>query len=78
MKTAWFTFGQSHAHALEGITLDKDIVLEIHAENPRQVMFELFGKKWAHEYDHKPDMGYFPRGIHVIAKLRDAGESGVD
>lgn len=63
MKTSWFTFGQTHTHSHCGLTLDKDIVVKITAEDPRDRMFELFGAQWGHEYDKQPDMLYYPRGI---------------
>ncbi len=65
MKTHWFTFGQSHAHSVNGKTFDKDCVVEITAEYPRNVMFETFGNKWAFEYDKLEDVHLecFPRGI---------------
>lgn len=62
-KKAYFTFGQYHAHAVNGITFDKDCVVEIEADDPRQVMYETFGQKWAFEYSNLPDMRYFPRGV---------------
>lgn len=64
MKTSWFTFGWGHAHQLAGYGLvGKDHVMEITSENPRQTMVELFGIKWAFQYDEKPDMRYYPEGI---------------
>lgn len=63
MKTAWFTFGQVHVHSVNGITFDKDIVVEITAEDPRARMIEHFGMVWGFEYDKKPNMEYYPRGI---------------
>ena len=69
MKTFYFTFGQVHTHSYNGKTLDKDIVVEMSAEDSteaRERMFELFGKKWAFQYNEKPDMSFFPRGIFKI------------
>jgi hypothetical protein len=65
MITHWFTFGQSHAHSVNGKTFDKDCVVEIEAEDPRAVMCEHFGDKWAFEYNHLKDLtlDYYPRGI---------------
>lgn len=60
--TSFFTFGQNHVHSLNGITFDKDIVVEIEDNEPRALMFAFFGPKWAMEYDFKPDMDLFPRG----------------
>lgn len=66
MTTSYFTFGQSHAHAVDGITYDKDCVVAITAEDPRAEMFRLFGAKWAMQYDEPPDLKHFPRGIFTI------------
>ena len=68
-RTAWFTFGQSHVHSIGGFTYDKDIVVEITAENPREEMFRVFGDKWAMQYDSKPNMSFYPRGIKKIINL---------
>lgn len=63
MRTSYFTFGQCHVHVIGGFTYDKDIVLEITAPEPRTIMFNTFGNKWAMEYDSPPTMCLFPRGI---------------
>ena len=61
---SYFTLGQEHVHSYNGITLDKDCVIEIECDNPREKMFELFRNKWSLEYDNEPpEMKYFPRGI---------------
>lgn len=69
MKT-YVTFGQIHAHSVNGKTFDKDCVAVIHAETAekgRELAFEYFGPKFAFEYpedefnfDH---MKYYPRGF---------------
>lgn len=65
MTTSYFTFGQCHAHAVNGITFDKDCVVEITAEDPRQTMVDTFGAKWSMQYDEMPPetLRHFPRGI---------------
>lgn len=65
MPVSYFTFGQSHAHRVNGKTFDCDCVVKIEAENPRAVMVEHFGLKWAAEYPESdpPQMRHFPRGI---------------
>lgn len=63
---SYFTFGQNHVHRHQGKTLDCDIVIVIRDENPRAIMEETFGMKWSMEYDKKPDMEYFPRGIYDL------------
>lgn len=63
MKTAYFTFGQNHVHNLFGIMFDKDCVVQITSPDPRTNMFDLFGTKWSMQYEQKPDLAYFPRGI---------------
>lgn len=68
MKTAYFTFGFGHVHSVDGFTYDKDILVKITNEDPRGRMFELFGPKWAMQYDSldelKPE--YYPRGIKEL------------
>lgn len=66
MKTAWFTFGQVHVHIVNGFRFDKDTVAEIHDDDPRGKMFDIFGPKWSMQYDKKPDMSYYPKGILKI------------
>lgn len=67
MKT-YVTFGQSHAHAINGKTFDKDCVAVIHhakEEDGRELAFELFGSKFCFEYPSAYwhfDLTYFPRG----------------
>lgn len=61
--TAYFTFGQTHVHSVNGITFDKDCVVKITAGDPRQVMMDTFGVKWAMEYGSQPDLSYYPRGV---------------
>lgn len=66
MKTSIFSFGWGHAHAVAGITFDRDSLVSITAENPRKVMFETFGRQWSMEYEPKEAERYlhrFPRGI---------------
>lgn len=61
--TCYFTFGQSHVHSVDGVTYDKDSVVKITAVDPRQVMFDTFGRQWSMQYDTPPRMDLFPRGI---------------
>ncbi len=65
MKT-YFTFGQDHAHRINGKTLDKDWVVEMETktrEEAREKMFEFFGQKWSNQYNKKPTMSFYPKGI---------------
>lgn len=41
-KTSYFTLGQRHLHRYNGQILDKDCVIKITDEDPREKMFELF------------------------------------
>lgn len=72
MKTAYFTFGQAHTHSCGGHTLDKDCIVKITAEDPRAKMFELFGDKWAMQYDslEKLHLEYYPRGVFDVNNNR--------
>lgn len=65
MRTSYFTFGQVHVHSVNGRTFDKDTVVKITAENPRDVMFEHFGAKWSMEYDQPPDMSLFAEIVEL-------------
>lgn len=65
----YFTFGQTHVHKINGITFDKDCVVEIEASDPnvaRNKIFFLFRRKWSMIYEDPPNMDYFPRGIIKI------------
>ena len=68
MRPAYFTFGQNHAHTVNGFTFDKNVVVKITAPDPRAVMFETFGQKWAMQYDRLEDVKieYYPRGIREL------------
>lgn len=68
MRTHYFTFGQDHIHTFDGIIFNKDCVVEITDENPRAKMFELFGTKWAFEYNSLDGvkLEYYSRGIIKI------------
>jgi len=67
MAKYYFTFGQGHAHRVNGKTFDCDSVVEIEAESlndARDKMVAAFGDKWSHCYgEYQPTMNYFPRGI---------------
>lgn len=62
----WFTFGQSHAHSHRGYTYDKDVVVLIVSDNPRQDMVDAFGLKWSMQYDEEPDLRWYPRGVKLL------------
>ena len=70
MKKTFVTFGQDHAHRVNGETFDKDCVAVIeteHQNDGRAVAFELFGPKFCMEYgeeywNHETQMKWFPRG----------------
>lgn len=65
-RTIVFSFGQGHEHVIDGVIFNKDCLVRITAENPRQVMFDVFGAKWCFEYDDArvPDIiHHFPRGV---------------
>ena len=68
MTTHYFSLGQVHTHSCNGHTLDKNCLIKITAESPRDVMLEHFGVKWCFEYDKMPDMKYFPRGIYNLTE----------
>lgn len=68
----YITFGQSHTHSVNGITLDKNIVACINGkdyEDCRNKAFEFFDGVFATSYtweEIEKSMHYFPRGIVEI------------
>lgn len=69
LKTAWFSFGQGHAHRINGKTFDCDCLVEITSEDPRETMLETFKDKWSMEYDEakmKKFLHLYKRGIIVL------------
>lgn len=67
MTKVYITFGQVHAHRVNGKTFDKDCVALIEADDEmqgREIAFSLFGDKFCFSYFNKlPPMEYFPRGV---------------
>lgn len=63
----WYiTFGQCHAHSVNGRTFDKDCVAVINGETPEQCdkwAFEWFGGKFHGHSARLPPMEYYPRGL---------------
>lgn len=69
MTKIYVTFGQAHAHSVNGKTFDKDCVAVIYAkdqEEGRDLAFIYFGPKFAFTYSEgswKPsNLRFFPRG----------------
>lgn len=65
----YITFGQIHAHSVEGKTLDKDCVAEIEATDlsaGHAKAMDWFKGKFHNCTELPPDMSYFPRGIIKI------------
>ncbi len=69
----YVTFGQVHAHRVNGKTLDCDCVAILKSESVdagRAMAFELFGPKFSFVYseedwDHS-DMQFYPNGyVHI-------------
>jgi hypothetical protein len=70
MRTSYFTFGFGHVHSVGGFTYDKDVVVKITSEDPRQTMFDTFGRAWAMQYDDLDEikLGYYPRGVKDLQR----------
>lgn len=63
---AYITMGQAHIHRISGKTIDKDVVVEIEAEDETALNDRanyLFGREWIMMYASPPDMSFYPRGI---------------
>lgn len=72
-KLHFVTFGQSHAHSVNGKTVDKDTVAVFPLtddEDGRALAFETFGTKFCFEYPESywdtDNMKYFPKGYVTI------------
>lgn len=65
----YITFGQDHAHHVNGVTFNRNSVAEIECDSyghGREIAFELFGPQWSFTYDEeqiKKALHHFPRGI---------------
>lgn len=66
----YVSFGQDHVHRVNGITLDKDILLEIEADDEgeaRRRVWKTIGPEWHRVYTEDTiKLEYFPRGSVVI------------
>jgi hypothetical protein len=69
MPKFYVSFGQVHAHRVNGQTFDCDVLCEIDAEDyaeAREQAHMVFGGAWSMLYDatERPDIQhYFPRGV---------------
>ena len=63
MKT-YVTFGQAHAHSINGKTFDKDCVAVVNGNQDE--VFKIFGQKFCFEYPEEywdeNKISFFPRG----------------
>ena len=65
----FISFGQEHAHRVNGHTFDKDSIARINCESykdGREKAFEFFGDKFAFDYSYEEiekNLHFFPRGI---------------
>lgn len=49
-RVAYFTFGYDHIHMIGEKTLDRDTVVRVEHESPRDEMMRVFGSRWSDEY----------------------------
>ena len=84
-RSRFVTMGQEHKHLLTdseypvNFTVDRNIVVlvtvpEGDEDRVRDYIFELFGPQWCFEYQNKPDMSYFPRGVMAVDILNPLPE----
>ena len=74
----YVTFGQSHAHIVNGVIFDKDTVAVFDAptaEAGREIAFKLFGPKFCFhyfgdEFDHTK-LHYFPSGLVYVPEMSE-------
>lgn len=68
----YFSFGQSHVHRIDGITLDADVILKVvgDPDDARQRVFDAIGAKWSMQYDDDSlKLEYFPRGVVEVPSI---------
>lgn len=69
MNKYYITFGQSHAHAIGGVTYDKDCLAELEAETKHEAHTEamrIFNGKFhnCHSAEMLSEiLHYYPRGV---------------
>jgi len=73
------TFGQVHAHSVEGKTLDKDTVAVLEADTHelgRDKAFKLFGDKFFSTYTDPNDVGlqFFPKGFVYLGEAKQTAD----
>ena len=62
----YVSFGQGHTHSINGITLDKDCIVELERASRKEAhedAMEMFNAQFFTVYIELPDMSFFPRGI---------------
>lgn len=74
IRNYYFSFGQSHVHRVDGVTLDADVLLKVRGTygDARQRVFDAIGDKWAMQYDEEnleAKLKYFPRGVVEVASI---------
>jgi len=65
----YISFGQVHTHSINGITIDKDCIVELESETKRgahEKAMEIFDGVFHNVYEKLPNMDYFPRGVIKI------------
>ena len=65
MPKYYITFGQIHAHSVDGKTFDKDCVAGIKAKDKNEAhdrAMKIFDGKF-HNVNDEPHLEYYPRGI---------------
>jgi len=79
MPKTYVTFGQDHAHRINGKTFDCDCVAVINCEDGsdgRNKAFEFFGGKFCFEYHEKEfnpdDLKYYRRGLIEVNPMEGA------
>ena len=69
----YLTFGSGHTRTLGGVRVDPDGVVRVETtpdENPRALVFDVFGVRWSDLYDadtmvwhSEGGWEYYPRGV---------------
>lgn len=65
----YISFGQAHAHSINGQTFDKDSLMLVHADNEinaRLYVNSITGRRWSsiYRFEELAEMlPYYPRGV---------------
>lgn len=67
---SYFTFGFDHVHEVLGRRFNHDTMVKLDMPNPRDVMRDLFGDKWAAEYEEEKALELAVKWDYEIVEIK--------